>query len=123
MQPDALVAGLLAALERRDDLAEASLLATDCRLVVDTGGPTGAELRGRARVAGALDGLRVRHPDAAFATAHVNGAPGLALRSRDGTVVGVLVVDPAPDGTIRELWLSAAPGKLAHWNRRRPAEG
>ncbi|TYL52931.1 hypothetical protein [Agromyces mariniharenae] len=123
MQPDALVAGLLAALERRDDLAEAGLLDPDCRIVVDTGDPSGAELRGRVHVASALDDLRVRHPDAAFATVHVNGAPGLALRSHDGTVVGVLVVDLGRDGTIRELWLSAAPGKLVHWNARRPAEG
>ncbi|MFE6256545.1 hypothetical protein [Agromyces sp. NPDC057865] len=123
MQPESLVAGLLAALERRDDLAEAHLLDPDCSIVVDTGDPTGAELRGRAHVARALDDLRVRHPDAAFATVHVNGAPGLALRLHDGTVIGVLVVDAGAHGTIRELWLSAAPGKLAHWNRRRPAEG
>jgi hypothetical protein len=123
VQPDALVASLLAALERRDDLAQATLIHPDCSLVVDTGDPGGGELRGRAHVSRALDDLRVRHPDAAFATVHVNGGPGLALRHRDGTVVGVLVVDAGRDGTIRELWLSASPGKLAHWNRRRPAEG
>jgi hypothetical protein len=123
VQPESLVAGLLAALERRDDLAEAHLLDPDCSIVVDTGDSTGAELRGRAHVARALDDLRVRHPDSAFATVHVNGAPGLALRLHDGTVVGVLVVDAGAHGTIREIWLSAAPGKLAHWNRRRPAEG
>lgn len=123
MRPDDLVAGLLAALERRDDLARSILIDPDCSLVVDTGDAAGAEWRGRALVARALDDLRLGYPDAAFATVHVNGAPGLALRSIDGMVVGVLVVDVGRDGTIRDLWLSAAPGKLAHWNRRRPAEG
>jgi hypothetical protein len=123
VQPDVLVACLLAALERRDDLAQADLIHPDCSIVVDTGDPAGGELRGRAHVARALDGLQAGHPDAAFSTVHVNGGPGLALRRHDGTIVGVLVVDVGPDGTIRELWLSAAPAKLAHWNRRRPAQG
>ena len=41
MQPDVAVARLLAALERRDDLARADVLHPDCSLVVDTGDRTG----------------------------------------------------------------------------------
>jgi len=123
VQPDVAVARLLAALERRDDLARADVLHPDCSLVVDTGDRTGRTLRGRADAAPALAQVQARHPDASYTTVHVNGGPGLALRRRDGTVVGVLVVDVDPDGTIRRLWMSAAPGKLAHWNRRRPVEG
>ena len=65
MQPEVLVASLLAAFERRDDLAEARLLDPDCGIVVDTGDGAGSELRGRAQVARELEALRTRHPDAA----------------------------------------------------------
>ncbi|MEV1131253.1 hypothetical protein [Agromyces sp. NPDC049794] len=126
MPRDDFAARLLLALELRDERALASLLNPDVAMVADTGDPTGAELRGRARVARALLGLRMPHPDASLEIVHVNGGPGLAVRGHDGIVVGVLVidVDPSrePDGgnSIDRLWLTAAPGKLAHWNRRRP---
>jgi hypothetical protein len=113
-------ARLLVALERRDDLALASVLNLDARMVVDSGDESGGEVRGRMRVARVLTGLPTTHPDASFEVVHVNGRPGLALRRRNGEVVGVLALQPVPCGTIRELWLSTAPGKLAHWNRRRP---
>ena len=120
MRRDDPAARLLAALGGRDDLALASVLNPDARLVVDAGDESGEEVRGRARVARSLFGLTTRHPDASFEVVHVNGCPGLALRRRTGEVVGVLALDLAPDDTIRELWLSSAPGKLVHWNRRRP---
>ena len=137
MSRDDLAARLLLALERRDDLALASVLNPDVRMVVDTGDHTGAELRGRAAVTHALTDLHTRHPDASLLTVHVNGGPGLALRRSNGRVVGVLAIDSALDlgldlalaldldldrsDVIDRLWLSMAPGKLAHWNRRRPA--
>lgn len=131
MQRDDLAARLVVALERLDDLAQASILSPDVRMVVDSGDGTGGELRGRARVTRALEDLLMRHPDASLLTVHVNGGPGLALRRRDGRVVGVLGIEVGTgevgtDGVgagdaIDRLWLSTAPGKLAHWNRRRPA--
>jgi hypothetical protein len=119
---DDLAARLLVALERCDDLALASVLSPDVRMLVDTGDDTGGELRGRAPVTRALTARLMKHPDASLTAVRVNGGPGLALRQLDGTVVGVLTIDPDLDlgGSIGELWLSAAPGKLAHWNRRRP---
>lgn len=127
MQRDDLAARLVVALERRDDLALASILNLDARMVVDSGDHAGVELRGLARVTRALEDLLMRHPDASLLTVHVNGGPGLALRRRDGWVVGVLGIDVGTGGgagvsdSIDRLWLSTAPGKLAHWNRRRPA--
>ena len=125
MLRDDLAARLLFALERRDDLALASVLKPDVSMVVDTGDHTGGELRGRAAVTCALTDLRTRHPDASLLAMHVNGGPGLALRRSNGWVAGVLAIGSDLDldrsGTIDRLWLSTAPGKLAHWNRRRPA--
>lgn len=121
MRRDDLAARLVVALERHDDLAQASILNPDVRMVVDSGDGTGGELRGRARVTRALEDLLMRHPDASLLTVHVNGGPGLALRRRDGWVVGVLGIEVGAGDAIDRLWLSTAPGKLAHWNRRRPA--
>lgn len=122
MRRDDVAAALLVGLEQRDGRAEASLLSPGVRMVVDTGDATGGEVRGRPRVVRALRDLQARHPDAAFATAHVNGAPGVVLRRRTGEVVAVLAIDAGFGwaGRIRRLWLTAAPGKLAHWNRGRP---
>jgi hypothetical protein len=120
---DEPAARLLVALERRDDLALASVLNPDARMVVDSGDESGGEVRGRARVARSLAGLPTTHPDASFEVVHVNGRAGLALRRRSGEVIGVLAFDLGPDDAIRELWLSTARGKLAHWNRRRPDAG
>lgn len=126
MQRDDPAARLVVALERCDDLAMASILDPHARMVVDSGDRAGGELRGRARVMRALKDLLMRHPDASLQVVHVNGGPGLALRRRNGWVVGVLGIDvgSGADGmagdSIDRLWLSTAPGKLAHWNRPRP---
>ncbi|WP_136706141.1 hypothetical protein [Agromyces sp. H66] len=126
MPRDDLAARLLLALDLRDERALASLLTPDVAMVADTGDQTGGELRGRVRVIRALLGLRMPHPDASLEIVHVNGGPGLAMRRPDGCVVGVLVIDAdrgrEPDGghAIDRLWLTTAPGRLAHWNRRRP---
>ncbi len=60
----------------------------------------------------------------------MNGGPGLALRRGDGEVIGVLCLEVGTTSKVDErhsggprvdaLWLTTAPGKLAHWNRRRP---
>jgi hypothetical protein len=110
-------ARLLVALDPWDDLALASLLSTEARMVVDTGDDTGGELRGRARVMRALRERLATHPDASLHSVHVNGRTGLALYGVDGEVLGVLSIDGTD--TIETLWLSTAPGKLAQWNRRR----
>jgi len=72
---------------------------------------------GRARIIPAFHELQRRHPDASFSTVHVNGKPGLALRSLNGEVVGVLSVDGTT--TIARLWLCTSLPKLAGWNRSR----
>jgi hypothetical protein len=119
---DELAACLLLALELRDDLALASVLSPDVRMLVDTGDLTGGELRGRASVGRALRAEVAKHPDVSLQAVQVNGAPGITVHRHDGEVVGVLGIDVAPGShTIQRLWLSAAPGKLAHWNRRRPS--
>lgn len=120
MQRDDLAARLRTALERGDEVATAGFLNPDASMVIDTGDRAGESIRGRGRVARALRAVVAEHPDAALEVVQVNNGAGLALRCGDGTVVGVLVIDIDHDGTIGELWLSAAPGKLAHWNRRSP---
>ena len=145
MRHDDLAARLLVALDQRDDVALAGVLNPKARLLVDTGDDTGGEVRGRARVIRALRERLATHPDAALEAAHVNGGPGLALRRRDGEVIGVLCLEVgevdevggvgeagkvgevgevgdvrAGAPRVEALWLTTAPGKLAHWNRRRP---
>ena len=130
MRPDDLAARLLVALDQRDDVALAGVLNPLARLIVDTGDETGGDERGRARVIRVLRERLATHPDAALETAHVNGGPGLALRRRDGEVIGVLCLEVAEtnepdvrhsDGPhVDAVWLTTAPSKLAHWNRRRP---
>ncbi|ANJ26078.1 hypothetical protein [Agromyces aureus] len=121
MPPRDPAARLLDALEHSNDVALASVLSRDVRLVVDSGDDRGGELRGRALVARELHDLVLRHPDAAWMAVHVNGAAGLAMRRFDGQVVGVLGIQGEP--AIDLLWLSTAPRKLASWNRRRPDPG
>jgi hypothetical protein len=122
-----LAARLLVALERCDDLALASALNPDARMVVDAGDETGGELEGRAGVIRSLKELLTRHPDAALDDVHANGRPALALRRHGGEVVGVLAIDADADAgdnaAIHTLWLTTAHAKLAHWNRRRPMIG
>ncbi len=137
MRHDDLAARLLVALDQRDDVALAGVLNPKARLLVDTGDDTGGEVRGRARVIRALSERLATHPDAALEAVHVNGGPGLALRRCDGEVIGVLCLEVGEVGAVGEvgevgeagdaraarveaLWLTTAPGKLAHWNRRRP---
>ena len=116
-----------------DDLALASLLKPDARMVVDTGDDSGSEVRGRGRVAAALRALLARHPDATLEAAHVNGGPALALRRPGAEVIGVLGIEVeagaragvtgGPTGAITRLWLSTSPRKLSHWNRGTPPAG
>ncbi|MDQ0894939.1 hypothetical protein [Agromyces ramosus] len=119
MQPHDPAARLLVALEQWDDLALASVLNPDVRLVVDSGDDTGGDLHGRAHVTRVLRERLARHPEASLHIVHVNGRSGVALRRHDGAVLGVLSIEGTE--TIEALWLSTAPRKLAHWNRRRPA--
>ena len=145
MRRDDPAARLLVALEGHDDVALASVLNPDARMVVDAGDESGGEVRGRARVIRALSERLSTHPDASLEAVHVNGGPGLALRRRDGEVIGVLCLEVgevdevggvgeagkvgevgevgdvrAGAPRVEALWLTTAPGKLAHWNRRRP---
>ena len=122
MRHDDLAARLLVALDHRDDVALAGVLNPQVRLLVDTGDDTGGDVLGRARVISVLRERLATHPDAALATVHVNGGPGLALRRPDGEVIGVLCLE-IDAGRIEALWLTTAPGKLAHWNLRHPDIG
>jgi hypothetical protein len=117
VQHDDVAARLLIALEQGDEEALASLIRPDAHLVVDTGDPTGGEQRGRSRVIRTLNQRLERHPDAALLRVSVNGRPGLAQHLPGGEVVAVLNLGLDLEGAIGELWMSAAPGKLAHWNR------
>jgi hypothetical protein len=114
---------LLVALEQADDVALRRLLSSAARLTVDTGDDSGGSVQGRARVIRALRARRMRHPDASLECVQVNGGPGLALRRPGGAVVGVLCIGVESEGSIGDVWLSSAPGKLARWNRGEPAEG
>ncbi|MGR0319763.1 hypothetical protein [Agromyces sp. ZXT2-3] len=118
MPHDSVAAALLAALDAGDDVALARLLDGEARLTIDTGDRGGGSVRGRARVIRTLGRLLVGRGEAALETAQVNGCPGLALRRRDGTVIAVLALEVDDAGTLMELWLQAAPAKLANWNRR-----
>lgn len=118
MPPYDLAARLRAALDHGDELALAGVLHRDASMVIDSGDEAGGELSGRGRVIRVLRDRQARHPDASWFTVHVNGQAGLALRRRNGEVVGVLSVDGTT--AIAKLWLSTSPLKLAGWNRRRP---
>jgi hypothetical protein len=121
VQPHDPAARLLVALDQWDDLALASVLNPDVRMVVDSGDETGGDLHGRAHVTRVLRERLATHPDASLEIVHVNGRNGVALRRHDGTVLGVLSIEGTE--AIEALWLSTAPRKLAHWNRRRPDTG
>ncbi|MFC5789012.1 hypothetical protein EDM22_00920 [Agromyces tardus] len=123
MPRDDVAARLIAALDQGDDVALARLLSDAVRMVVDTGDDTGGSEQGRASVIPALRTRRMRHPDASLEPVRVNGGPGLVLRRPGGEVVGVLCIGVEPDGSIGDVWLSSAPGKLTRWNRGEPAEG
>lgn len=113
-----LAARLLVAWENWDEVALSSVLHRDVALIIDTGDETGGELCGRVRVIRALDSQLTRYADVSLRAVHVSGRSGIALRREGGEVVGVLSLDGAE--SIDALWLSTAPAKLAHWNRRRP---
>lgn len=125
MSHDDVAARLLIALEHGDEVALASLLTRDARMVVDSGDATGGEVRGRVQVVRALLERRSRHPHASVQAVQVNGGRGLALRRDDGEVIGVMSIDAGRRpgvgrgaDTISAVWLSTAPAKLARWNRR-----
>lgn len=109
---------LLHALEQTDELAVLALLHPAVRLTIDAADRTGGRAQGRASVAGILAERLTRHPDASLEPADVNGEPGLALRRSDGVVTAVLGLATDPRDRVTELWLSTAPAKLTHWNRR-----
>src|SRR5690606_31317049 len=85
-------------------------------LVHDAGDTTGGETHGRAAVARALVGIRMRFPGAQVRPARVNGAPGGIISSAGGQVVAVLALDGRH--RIREAWATTAPAKLARWQPR-----
>lgn len=146
MPRESVARRLLVALERRDEIRLAALLHPSVHLVVDSGDRTGGEARGRARVVRELRERLTSRADASLEVADVNGEPGLALRHVDGDIVGVLglalerVADSGTQtgasaaraasgrgagghvaaGRVTAIWLSTAPAKLAHWNRRPP---
>jgi hypothetical protein len=88
------------------------------RLLHDAGDATGGAARGRAAVARALVGIRMRFPGAEVQAAQVNGAPGGVIRTIDGRVVAVLALDGGR--RIREVWLTTAERKLERWQPRAP---
>ena len=117
MRPDDVAARLAFALDAGDEIALAGLLEPEVRLTIDTGDAAGGERNGRAAVARALAAQMARHPDVTVQVAHVNGAPGLVLRPQGGGVSGLVSLRTGWRGSVVELWLVTAPGKLAHWDR------
>ncbi|HET8896762.1 MAG TPA: hypothetical protein VFN04_05790 [Protaetiibacter sp.] len=107
------VARLLAALERSDVRGVAATLSARARLLHDAGDATGGEARGRAGVARALVGIRMRFPAAEVHPARVNGAPGGVIRTIAGQVVAVIALGGSP--RIRDLWVTTAEYKLERW--------
>ena len=123
MRRDDVIARLLNALHTGDELALASLLDENARMIIDTNDSTGGVVSGRLPCASRLHRLQRSFPDAAFVAVQVNGEPGLALRSPDGFDFAVVGVAQKSDGLISRLWLSAAPQKLEFWNRQRRSRG
>lgn len=117
MRRDDAAARLRSALDAHDEVALAGQLDSEVRLTIDAGDSTGGERTGRALVMRALAAQIARHPDGTLNVVHVNGAPALAIRDADGDVSGLIVIRAGWRGTIVELWLTTAPGKLAGWNR------
>ena len=95
------------------------MLNPKARLLVDTGDETGGEVRGRARVIRVLSERLATHPDAALEAVHVNGGPGLALRRRDGEVIGVLCLEVERSGRFARSARPARPGTRAPPGSRR----
>ena len=67
---------------------------------------------GHPQVPGQAD---VPHEDAVVEQVQVNGAPGLAVRSR-GRTVAILPVEVCVDGVERAWWITD-PARLSHWDR------
>ena len=120
MTPPELAERLLAGLLLRDEGMLLQLLGADARLTVDAGDGRGAETRGPARIAVALLARLGRPAGASLSIGAANGGPAIVQRDADGTVTGVLCFEG--EGAIDALWLSTAPARLDHWNRRRSSQ-
>lgn len=73
------------------------------------------ELHGERELEVFLLGYRAGDPDAVVEQVQVNGAPGLAVRSR-GRTVAILPVEVCVDGVERAWWITD-PARLSHWDR------
>lgn len=73
------------------------------------------ELRGERELEVFLLGYRAADPDAVVETVHVNGAPGIAIRSR-GRTMAILPLEVCEDG-LERAWIIADPDRLTDWNR------
>lgn len=118
MTPPELAERLLAGLRLRDEAMLVPLLDADARLTVDAGDAygRGAEHRGPAGIAVALLARFAGRAGASLSIGAANGGPAIVQRDDDGTVTGVLCFEG--EGSIDALWLSTAPARLHHWNRR-----
>lgn len=118
MTPPELAERLLAGLRLRDEAMLLPLLDADARLTVDAGDAhgRGVELRGPAGIAVALLARLGGPAGASLSIGAANGGPAIVQRDADGTVTGVLCFEG--EGSIDALWLSTAPARLDHWNRR-----
>ncbi|MGX5695430.1 hypothetical protein ACWKWP_04460 [Agromyces soli] len=129
MTPPELAERLLTGLRLRDDRMLRTLLAADARLTVDARGDGdgdgdghgrgtghGTEVRGPADIVVALLARLAGPAGTALSIGAANGGPAIVQRDPDGTVTAVLCFDG--EGAIDALWLSTAPARLDHWNRR-----
>jgi hypothetical protein len=73
------------------------------------------ELYGERELEAFLRGCRAVDPDAIVEPAHVNGASGLAVRSR-GRIVAILPAEVRVEG-IERAWVIAERDRLAGWDR------
>ncbi|GAB2831827.1 hypothetical protein ACFQ0P_08205 [Microbacterium insulae] len=92
------------------------MLRRDAVLTIDSGGtiPVRPHARGRNDVARLILELMGHFPLLRLEPGHINGRPGIVLRS-SGRVVGVLNA-VRRGGAAQELWIVVNPEKLRHWD-------
>ena len=119
-QREALATRFFAAAQEGDLEGLEELLAQDVVGVGDGGGKAPAlprAIHGRARVARTLTAgfarLQTQLGGFALRRQEVNGQPGALFLDRDGTLIGVMILDVA-DGQIQRVSSIANPDKLQH---------
>ncbi|MFC5502977.1 hypothetical protein ACFPJ4_12070 [Lysinimonas soli] len=113
--PEEIPERLRDALERRDAAALERLLSSAVRLVLDTGDDEGRTIQRRRQVIPFLLSHASTHRSLRITVETVNGMPGIVLRAKRGTALGVLVLS-VRRRAVTDIWMVAAPDKLTRWS-------